>query len=91
MSDSGTSTHDHSLISRVALEKLLKQLERTADLLFRHLSQGRYFLERAQVVALPACNKDARRNNGCLGLALESLRLLCDLEQMFRRVRDLMR
>jgi hypothetical protein len=44
------------LISRVALEKLLKQLERTADLLFRHLSQGRDFLECAQVVALSACN-----------------------------------
>ncbi len=75
----------------ILLEKFFKQLERTADLLLRHIGQGRDFLECAQVVTLPACDEDARRNNGCLGLALESLRLLCHLEQMLHRVRDLLR
>lgn len=87
--DNGAAGHRGRPLLTVSLEKLLQRLERAANILLWDSGQRRDLLERAPSLVLPACDEDARGDDGVLP-AFELLRVERFLVELLRGGGDLL-
>ena len=74
-----------------AVEELLQGLKNPSDFGLRDFCQVENFPKRTRHLALTTCDEDAASDHRLLGLATERIFINGNFEQMFGRIRDILR